>query len=353
MLQPQRARSSASVVRLERQWYVACDSRSLGSAPLRRDILGTPLCLFRGSDGRAAALLDRCPHRNVPLTFGKVIDGELQCGYHGWRFNGAGACLAVPGLCGEEQTRGRAATIFPSIEQDGFVWVFLSTEIEPEGEPFRFPHLGDRGYTTVRRRVSAESTLHAAIENALDVPHTAFLHGGLFRTEQKRNEIEAVVRVQGDRVEAEYLGEPRPTGIAARILSPSGGMVTHFDRFILPSIAQVEYALGSENHFVVTTAMTPVSDFETVLHAVVSYRLRLPNWLVRPFLEPVAKKIFRQDAEILRLQAETIQRFGGEDFISTEIDILGRHIWKLMRQAAKGEPLEGNPPVEQRVRLLV
>ena len=45
------------------------------------------------------------------------------------------------------------------------------------------------------------------------------------------------------------MGEPRPPGIVGRILSPSGGLVTHFDRFILPSIAQVEYRIGTENHF--------------------------------------------------------------------------------------------------------
>ena len=74
--------------------------------------------------------------------------------------------------------------------------------------------------------------LHAALENTLDVPHTAFLHGGLFRGGRPPVDIEVVVRHTADGVEAEYLGEPRPPGLAGRILAPEGGVVTHVDRFL-------------------------------------------------------------------------------------------------------------------------
>ena len=132
------------------------------------------------------------------------------------------------------------------------------------------------------------------------------------------------------------------------MLSPSGGMVTHFDRFILPSIAQVEYRIGDENHILVATAMTPVNDFLTRIYAVVSFRMRIPGWVVKPVLLPLALKIFRQDAAILKRQTENIQRFGGEQFASTEIDVLGRHIWRLMKAAERGDaPARDEKHVEQ------
>ena len=76
------------------------------------------------------------------------------------------------------------------------------------------------------------------------MPHTLFLHGGLFRTAERRNDIEVIVRRREDGVEAEFVGEPRPSGIVGRLLAPGGGVVEHVDRFILPSVAQVEYRLG-------------------------------------------------------------------------------------------------------------
>ena len=113
-------------VRLPQHWYVACLSADLGGAaagPHRAR--ACRMALFRGEDGRAAAVIDRCPHRNVPLSLGTVYDGLLQCAYHGWRFDGVGACRAVPGLLGEEpDRRARRVDTFPTAEHDGFVWVF-------------------------------------------------------------------------------------------------------------------------------------------------------------------------------------------------------------------------------------
>ena len=52
---------------------------------------------------------------------------------------------------------------------------------------------------------------------------------------------------------------------------------------------------------------------------------------------PIANRIFAQDERILRHQSETIRRFGGEHFASTELDVLGQHILRLLRRAGRGE----------------
>ncbi|MDQ3034632.1 MAG: Rieske 2Fe-2S domain-containing protein [Myxococcota bacterium] len=346
-----RTKGRASVVRLADQWFIACASGELTSTPRAEMIQDVPLVLFRGEGGKAAALLDRCPHRNVPLSTGSVSAGEgtLECAYHGWRFDGGGTCRAIPSLIGEPGAKARSAIAFPVIEQDGWIWVFSTPFAAPgapmpDAMPHRFALLGVPGYTSVHQTVVAEGTMFSAIENALDVPHTAFLHRGLFRSESRGVTLKVKVHRRRDRVEAEYIGEPRPPGIVARILSPSGGIVTHFDRFILPSIAQVEYRIGTENHFLADTACTPVSDFRTKLHAVVSFRSRVPGELIAPFVKPLALRVFQQDADVLKRQTENIRHFGGEQFASTEIDVLGKHIWRLLRAAERGD---AHPPEEE------
>jgi phenylpropionate dioxygenase-like ring-hydroxylating dioxygenase large terminal subunit len=335
----------ASVVHLAGHWFIAATSRELGRRPLATSLFGQPIVLFRDDRGTAGALVDRCPHRNVPLSLGEVAaDGTLACAYHGWRFDARGACTHIPSLAtpGETKAVARRAHALPTIEQQGFVWVCSSPSQDPDPAPpatlpHRFEFMDRPGYATISQIVSAEGTMHAALENALDVPHTAFLHRGLFRSESRGLTIVAKVHRTKDRVVAEYVGEPRPPGIIGRILSPSGGIVTHFDRFLLPSIAQVEYSIGTENHIVIDSVMTPVSDFSTRIYAVVSFRTRVPHLLVRPFVKPLALKVFQQDAFILAKQTEAIRAFGGEQFASTEIDVLGRHIWRLLRQAERGD----------------
>ena len=332
-----------SVVRLPRAWFVACPAGELRDRPIARTIQGTPIVLFRGEGGKPAALLDRCPHRNVPLSLGTCVDaGQIQCAYHGWRFDGSGACRLVPGRVAEDDGPGSGASSrrvpsFACVEQDGFVWVLSTQDVAPSAPPPRFPLLDDPRYGALRRSFRIEGPMFAAIENALDVPHTAFLHRGMHRSGKTPHDIDVTVRRFADRAEAEFVGEPRPEGLAGKLLAPGGGIVTHFDRFLLPSIAQVEYRIGDAAHVILTAAHTPVSDFVTDVHAIGVFRLRVPRWIVRLFGIPVAKRILRQDQDVLKAQAEAVRRFGGEDFSSTELDVLGREIWRLLERAARGE----------------
>lgn len=320
-------------------WFVACRSNRLTRSPLALTIQGRPLVLFRGEGGVPSAFSDRCPHRNVPLSMGEVVNGTLQCRYHGWRFSGDGQCVAVPGLVdGEVSLRSRCAETWACVEQQGFVWVYSTPTVAPTTAPFTFPHVGERAWATVVREFEVEASVHAVVENTLDVPHTAFLHGGLFRTAQKSNVIEVVVRRHGTYAEAEFIGEPAPKGLIGRLLAPRGGVTVHFDRFLLPSIAQVEYRLGDRSQLLATSALTPVTDTQTRVFAVVTFTLPLPGWLVKPFVAPVASAIFAQDAVMLRRQTEQVKRFGGERYTSTELDVLGPQVTRLLKQAAAKEP---------------
>jgi phenylpropionate dioxygenase-like ring-hydroxylating dioxygenase large terminal subunit len=331
-------------------WYPVCRSRDLHGRPLSVMLFSTPIVLYRtGDTGAPAALLDRCPHRNVPLSLGRVRGARLQCAYHGWQFEADGQCAAVPGLVGDVRSRERGVASFPARESQGFVWVYGRENATPAVDPFLFPHVGERGYTSATDALDVRASLHATAENALDVPHTAFLHGGLFRNETRpRREIEVIVRRFGDRVEAEYVGESRPPGVVAKLLAPRGGDVIHVDRFILPSIAQVEYRLG-DSHLCISAALSPVEDYVTRLFVTFTFRLPFPGALVKPILRPFALRVFGQDAGMLASQTQTIERFGEERYKFTEIDVLGAEIFDLLRNGRA----QGAPATERRLRMHV
>jgi hypothetical protein len=240
------------------------------------------------------------------------------------------------------------------VEQDGLLWV-APCGAAPPGPPRPLPHVREAGYTTVRSELTVRASLYRAVENVLDVPHTAYLHGGLFRTAASRRDIDVVVRRWSDRCEAEYLGEPAPTGLVGRLLAPGGGVVRHFDRFLLPCLAEVEYRLGERSHLVATTAVTPLDDEHARLFSAVTFRLPVPGAPVAAVLAPVARRILQQDARMLALQTETVARFGGERFATTEADVLGPHVARLLREAERGgatpPPDPGPPAHEHRVRM--
>ena len=82
---------------LKNHWYVAARSSELGRALLGRQILNEPVLLYRTEAGEAVAIEDRCCHRNVPLSIGKLVKDDVQCGYHGLVFNRRGSCISMPG----------------------------------------------------------------------------------------------------------------------------------------------------------------------------------------------------------------------------------------------------------------
>ena len=327
-------------------WYVVKRSKDLGSTPCAVTLLDQRIVLFRNELGEPAALLDRCPHRNAPLSLGRTKSGALECPYHGWRFATSGECVGVPGSCREPGHPSRKAVAFSALDQDGMIWVYARPDCTPPGRPYALPYQAEAGYQHVHATLMMEGSLHATAENALDVPHTAFLHRGLFRQPGSSPPIEVTVRRWHDRVEAEYVGEPRPGGVLGRMLAPQGGIVTHFDRFILPCVAQVEYRLGPKAHLIATTLLTPESDYQTRLYGVVTFRLpiALPGSLISSIAKPVAMRVLRQDADMLARQTQNIESFGEQRFNSTELDALGPPILRLLGRAERGELEE---PTEQ------
>jgi phenylpropionate dioxygenase-like ring-hydroxylating dioxygenase large terminal subunit len=315
-------------------WYVLCRSEDLRGAPLATELWSQPIALFRGPGRAPCALLDRCPHRNVPLSLGTVRDATLECRYHGWRFDQRGACVRVPGRCEPSLPSGTVPR-FATREQDGYVWAWGRPDAEPSAEPFRVAAL-ERDHTVLHATADYPGDLQASLENTIDVPHTAFLHRGLFRSTAPKQPISCTVRRAGREVHASYEGEVRPDTWFARLLAPGGGTLTHVDRFIAPSIVSVEYRLGPKAHLASTALFSPLSAQRTRLHVQVAFRLAGPSGWLSPLLERVMARVLREDTDILAAQSHNLARFSGPHFASTELDTFSGQIRRLLAQAELG-----------------
>ncbi|HXS17763.1 MAG TPA: Rieske 2Fe-2S domain-containing protein, partial [Polyangiaceae bacterium] len=237
-------------------WYPLCLERELGRRPRRYVLGGLPLVAARMGSG-CVVLLDRCPHRNVPLSRGRIRGEALQCPYHGWQFDRDGHCVLIPGR-GEPPKASHAVASYPTRTHHGILFVGL--DVAPESAPFSSSEQSDPGYVRLVRAVTLPGSPLMVVENALDVPHTGVLHGGLFRTAQRRA-VQVVCRRYSSFIEAEYVGERAPGGLLARLLR--GGRdgearVVHFDRFFLPGVLQVEYRLGEKAHLLITGYVKPI-----------------------------------------------------------------------------------------------
>lgn len=329
---------------LQNYWYIACESRELKSKPIARTLFEKDLVFYRGRDGAPVALLDRCAHRNMALSLGSVVEGCVECPYHGWRYDADGTCRVVPSL-GSEGIIPSSIRIpsFSCIEQEGYVWVCCGEGgTKPTAHPFSFPYINDPRWTTFRMKTRFKASVESCLENFLDCPHTVFVHKGWFRNPDARA-LTALVRRLQDSVEVEFRNEPTSDSLIARLLYPKNHKLKHTDCFIMPNLSRVDYDFGPKHHFIITSQCTPISDLETEVYTVMTYRYGSLGGLIRIFFEPMSRHIIRQDVDILALQTRQLIRFNGSRFSHVETDLLGLHIQSMRRQADRcesGEEIE-------------
>jgi nitrite reductase/ring-hydroxylating ferredoxin subunit len=112
-------------------WAIARSEEVTTAKPITVDIGDQPIVLWRDHDGHVHALEDRCPHRRAPLSLGCVLDnGMIQCGYHGWTFDGAtGHLKNIPNLKSDAKFPPLyKAAAFAVAEAAGFVRVCLDAK---------------------------------------------------------------------------------------------------------------------------------------------------------------------------------------------------------------------------------
>lgn len=162
---------------LKDHWYVASPSSQLTSdKPTPFQVGDIKYVAFRDAQGGPHILLDRCCHRGVQLSLGRMINGCVSCGYHGWEYNGAGQLIHIPGQGPDETIPSFSVPSFPVRENDFYIWIWIAGESEsPTYEP------GVRGLipgTWAQQSNVWLTNVIPAVENNMDNAHTPFSHPG-------------------------------------------------------------------------------------------------------------------------------------------------------------------------------
>lgn len=316
-------------------WYVVAQGEQLtAQTVLRRQLLGEWLAIFRDAQGHPVALRDCCLHRNSRLSAGTVRAGQLQCPYHGWRYDGEGKVVAVPaeGNCPKAT---RQAICYVSREQDGYVYVRLTAQPSLDLSPFSMPHYRQSGWTTVRVINRFHNTVTNCAENFIDIPHTASVHPGIFRR-PRQQPLQMTVSRTGGAVTATYRQETTNLGWFRWFLNPRGQEIRHVDRFLMPNVTSVEYDLGPSRRCCITSQSVPETEDATLVYTDVTFNYGRWNWLAYPFVHWTTQRIIGQDVVVLRQQQETIARYG-ERFTHTPADTIHVFVASIRAAIATGK----------------
>jgi phenylpropionate dioxygenase-like ring-hydroxylating dioxygenase large terminal subunit len=159
-------------------WYPAARAADITDKPLKRRMLGQDFVLFRDAGGTARCLANTCVHRGGSLAGGKLRNGNVECPYHGWQFDGEGHCKRIPSLGIDAKIPGRARVdAYPTIERYGLVFAFLGDLSEAERPPImEIREWGQEGWRATTQYFEMDFDYKRSIENGLDPAHNEFVH---------------------------------------------------------------------------------------------------------------------------------------------------------------------------------
>jgi phenylpropionate dioxygenase-like ring-hydroxylating dioxygenase large terminal subunit len=284
---------------LREVWYYALPAPRLDRGRLiAKTILGEPLVLGRTADGAVFALRDVCPHRGMPLSCGRFDGREIECCYHGWRFDAEGRCTAIPSLVADQPFEPGRIKVrrYPARELQGNVWVFFGDD--PAAAP-EIPVLPDIGERTpgILETTRLDAAIDHAVVGLMDPAHGPFVHSAWWW------------RTRASAHEKAKAFEPSPFGFTMVRHAPSsnsnaykilGGKPETEISFRLPGV-RVEHIRIGRHAVCNLTALTPLDDRTTEITTALYWTM---PWLsaLKPLARPFVRTFLRQDRDVMAQQ---------------------------------------------------
>jgi phenylpropionate dioxygenase-like ring-hydroxylating dioxygenase large terminal subunit len=302
-------------------WYRALPSAHIARNRLQKAVLmEIPLVLGRDAQGRAFALQDACPHRGMPLSCG-VFDGQqIECSYHGWKFEAhTGQCRLIPSLTTDQKLKVDRiyAGSYACEEHDDYIWVFIP-EPKPAGAGFtkavdppisapQVPKFGGQ-YRIARLTADMPVTVDHGIIGLMDPAHGPFVHQAWWwrsrhSIHEKQKNFEPIPN--GFRMSAHTPSSNSAPYRLLRFYADADAITTTID-FVLPNL-RLETIRAGKYWFSSLTTVTPVTRAQCRIDVVACWNLF--RWF--PFASELLKFVFakfvEQDRQTMKDQAEGLK----------------------------------------------
>lgn len=326
-------------------WYVAMPASGLRAGKtVAKTLLGEPVLFGRTRDGEAFALRDICPHRGIPLRYGR-FDGEtVACCYHGWEFDRTGTCVKLPALRDDQQmdlSKIRCGA-YPCVERQGLVWIYMPREAETPAEagvpePPAMPCFPDSEAPKLGIMLPFLCSCDHAAFGLMDPTHAAFVHTSWwFKKDASK------LRPKEKHFEPSELGwrmvrhRLPPQNLVYKLL---GRNVETEISYRLPGL-RIEEVHGDRHQVVGLTAITPITDTET---EVWQFFWASPSWIrwVKPLAQHLMTVFLDQDRRVVVQQRDGLLH-GPRLMLINDADTQARW-WMRVKEEWRESQEDGRP----------
>ncbi len=332
-------------------WYAAAWNHEIGRAPLARTFLDQPVVLYRTQDGTAVALEDRCCHRAMPLSRGRVTGDNLRCGYHGLTFAPDGACVEVPGQ--SLVPPGAGVRRYPVAEKNQWIWIWMGDAALADTASLPDWWWMDHPEWAV---VKGDPPFHIACDyklvndNLIDLVHVAFVHAGTIGTDAVAD-FPIIVEREPDMVRTTRWvldSPPAPlykefgkfTGNVDRWQISEARVPSHIDVHVGSAIAGTGAPEGKRGHgieFHNLNAMTPETATTTHYFYAHARAFAIDDAAVDQAYARDFRAVFQEDVDILGAQQANLERHADAGYIDINTDGPGLAFRRMIEERIAAE----------------
>jgi phenylpropionate dioxygenase-like ring-hydroxylating dioxygenase large terminal subunit len=322
------------------QWYAILESKEVKSAkPVAFKRLGMELVFWRDDTGKVVAMEDRCPHRQVKLSLGKLVDNCIECPFHGFRFDSKGECQLIPAN-GRNGVRPKIfqVQVQATQEKHGYIWLWYG-EAQEEYPPIPFYNEDMSGYTIAGFQTKWAVHYTRAIENQLDVAHLPFVHANSIGKGNQTLVNGPYTLLENDAIYVWMNNQKDHGQIAQKLgeLAKSDGAWTICFKF--PNLWMLRLA----DNYRLGVAFVPIDAENTLLYTrtyLKAGKFKLLNRLVTEVSSLLNYPILGQDKRIVISQPKPGGVESGDKYIPADRPIVTyhNHRKKLIEMAEQAEP---------------
>lgn len=294
---------------LKNVWYAGALSTDVKIGKMKSLVLAEqPIVLARKPDGGVYAIRDICPHRGIPFSYGRMVGDQVECPYHGWKFNSQGVCTEIPSLCEGQDLDCTKIKVrsYPVIEKQGLIWIFLGDKEAPAQDkipqPPTLPTLPLDARPQIVKIGEFPCHVDHAVIGLMDPAHGPYVHKSWFwrseRSSYEKRKMFGPVSYGFQMIRH----QPSKNSKAYKVL---GGAPTTEITFMLPSVRVEHIRVGSKNVYNFT-ALTPVSPQKTLIYNLLFWDM---PWLtlIKPVMSAFAQKFLQQDIDAVTMQQDGLK----------------------------------------------
>jgi phenylpropionate dioxygenase-like ring-hydroxylating dioxygenase large terminal subunit len=337
-------------------WYVAAwDYEATSKAILSRTIAGRPLAIYRTESGRPVALADACWHRLAPLSMGeRVGHDEIQCPYHGLRYNSTGRCTHMPA----QDTINPSAMVasFPVVERYRFLWVWPGdpTLADPSTIP-DMSQMDSPEWAGDGRTITVSANYQLVLDNLMDLTHEEFVHSSSIGQDELSESDFAVTHDNRTVTVTRWMRNIDPPPFWLKNMRDKfPGFTGIVDRwqiieFQAPATIRIDVGVAKAgtgalegdrsqgvNGFVMNT-ITPETDKTAHYFWAFMRNYRLDSQLITTQLRDGVHGVFREDEVMLTAQQAAIDANPDYEFYNLNIDAGGMWVRRLIQRMIESE----------------